>query len=365
VANDNGFSTVDIDDDDAGPITRDKLELALSVIRNVQSADPDFRLGLRRADLRGLDLHGMDLSLTDLREADLSHTNLSNANLKEVDLIQTSLVEANLEAANLQGAYLFRANLFGAQLRQANLQGANLSAARITGAGLFHANLSDCDLRETQFQVVNMRGSVLAGANLLFTVFHGVDFHDADFSNARLSSTIFVSCDLSGAVGLKRVIHDGPSHIDGDTFRESRGSLPSEFLSGCGLEQWQIIESRLYAPQLTADDIRQICNELFAERASGNLMRRTFISYSHADAKFVDKLQKRLKREGVSVWLDKHELFAGGLQKQIHRAISEQDVVILVLSEHSPSKRLGRERARTGKGEGKKGRSRCHLSDRN
>lgn len=37
----------------------------------------------------------------------------------------------------------------------------------------------------------------------------------------------------------------------------------------------------------------------------------------------------------MSVWLDKHELFAGGLQKQIHRAISEQDVVILVLSEHS------------------------------
>jgi len=41
------------------------------------------------------------------------------------------------------------------------------------------------------------------------------------------------------------------------------------------------------------------------------------------------------EKEGVSVWLDHHDLIAGPLQEQIDRAIRLQDVVLLVLSEAS------------------------------
>jgi hypothetical protein len=64
-------------------------------------------------------------------------------------------------------------------------------------------------------------------------------------------------------------------------------------------------------------------------------MYRAFVSYSHKDQAFVDKLYSRLKDAGVVVWLDKHELLAGSLQKQVTRALSKQDIVIVVLSENS------------------------------
>lgn len=60
-----------------------------------------------------------------------------------------------------------------------------------------------------------------------------------------------------------------------------------------------------------------------------------FISYSHQDAAFVDKLRDRLMAEGVNVWLDRHDLVAGPIQDQVWRAIQVQHVVILVLSEDS------------------------------
>jgi hypothetical protein len=58
-----------------------------------------------------------------------------------------------------------------------------------------------------------------------------------------------------------------------------------------------------------------------------------FISYSWRDSKFVDKLCSRLIKEGANVWLDRHHMLAGPLQKQVHRAIRLNDVVLVVLSQ--------------------------------
>lgn len=60
-----------------------------------------------------------------------------------------------------------------------------------------------------------------------------------------------------------------------------------------------------------------------------------FISYSHYDFAFVDKLEKRLVGEGFDVWRDVGGMLAGNIQAQVEAAIEAREIVITVLSEHS------------------------------
>ena len=89
-------------------------------------------------------------------------------------------------------------------------------------------------------------------------------------------------------------------------------------------------------PGLDGRTVRRTPVQGISERNRGPLyIGGVFISYSHADAKFVDKVYERLGEEGASVWLDRHDMVAGPLQKQVSRAIRLNDVVLLVLSEAS------------------------------
>ena len=49
----------------------------------------------------------------------------------------------------------------------------------------------------------------------------------------------------------------------------------------------------------------------------------------------MDKVYECLTDKGVNVWLDRHEMVAGPLQRQVDRGIRINDVVLLVLSEAS------------------------------
>ena len=66
-----------------------------------------------------------------------------------------------------------------------------------------------------------------------------------------------------------------------------------------------------------------------------NDQRRVFISYSHADASFVDRLQKRLATSGFSVWLDRRDLIAGDISRQLVKSLDSVDAVVLLLSQSS------------------------------
>jgi hypothetical protein len=93
---------------------------------------------------------------------------------------------------------------------------------------------------------------------------------------------------------------------------------------------------RVYDPALTGAQIADLQTAIFLERTKGViLIGGVFISYSHVDAKFANKIYDRLKQDGVPVWLDRHDMVAGSLQKQIGRAIRLYDVVLLVLSSAS------------------------------
>ena len=57
-----------------------------------------------------------------------------------------------------------------------------------------------------------------------------------------------------------------------------------------------------------------------------------FISYSHANKPFVEKLHEALEEQGYSVWRDEKDLVAGPSELQVFEAIRAFEVVLLVLS---------------------------------
>lgn len=236
--------------------------------------------------------------------------------LSKAQLERASLEWANLERADFEDANLFRACLFRAKLGRANLERANLEWASLRRARVERANF--------------------VGANLFRANFVEAHLGHADFRNATLGGTLIIDVDLSHSKNLDAVHHRGPSSIDTQTLELSRGQIPKEFLQGCGLKPWEILNAKLYDPDLTPAQVNDIQYKIFEARTSGPLIiGGVFISYSRADARFADEVRDKLMKKGVSVWLDRHDMVAGPQQKQIDRAIGANNVILLVLSKDS------------------------------
>jgi uncharacterized protein YjbI with pentapeptide repeats len=248
-----------------------------------------------------------DFSRKDFTQVDFSpFINFSDAYLRGT----------NFRGANLKGADFRRASLSRTDLAQANLKTAHLDFAN-----LYHANITGADLRSSE---------------LTGTIFNRVNFLEAKFSGAKLGWTIFADCDLSRAVGLNSVIHSGPSTIGFDTVYLSRKKIPEVFFRGCGLSDWEIENAKLYNPDLSNEEINDIqyrIHELRVKRAFQ--INPLFISYSHNNSDFVDAIEPYFINEGIRLWRDIHDAKSGRLEKQIDAAIHANDVVLLVLSEHS------------------------------
>jgi hypothetical protein len=221
-----------------------------------------------------------DLFRADLRKADVSGANLSWANLREADLWRADVGEANLTGVNLHGA----------ELKEADLHGANLS---------------------------------------------GADLSESDLGGAKLYGTHFTNTNLINAKNLDKCDHWGPSNIDHRTFVKS-GNLTITFLHGCGLNDWEIETMKLFNPKLRTNQIIDIQQRVF-ELRSGKPIQTTnlFISYSHADEKFVEHLEGYLEDRRVLYWRDVHDAPAGPLEEIVIRAMRDNPAVLLILSHHS------------------------------
>ncbi len=283
-----------------------------------------------RARNRGttVNLFEANLNLVDLTEVDLQGANLRKSNLCRTNLRHANLRGTDLSAANLRQADLSYADLGSADLRmscldEADLTEANLRSTKLSGAHFQHANLKATDLSGATCTTTDFSGSVLVGSN---------------FREASIYNTVFRSSDLSEIIGLDSVDHSGPSFISTDTFSISKGKIPEAFLRGCGLSDWQIESTRLYNPELSNDEVNKILYKMYDYRACQALqISPIFISYSHADAVFVDKIEKHLQKKGVRFWRDVHDAVAGRLETQIDEAIQQHPTVLLVLSEHALS----------------------------
>jgi hypothetical protein len=237
----------------------------------------------------------------------------------------------NLSGADLRDTYLSDVLLSGANLSNVDLSGVDLSSTQLGGANLSGADLSGALLSVATLICADLSGADLKGANLI-----GADLSGAVLIYARCWSTIFANVDLSTVRGLESIQHEGPSEISVSTLIRSRGQIPESFLRGCGLTPWEVLAARFYDPALTPPQFSDLQYQVFDAWTKGrSMISGCFISYSHADANFVNKLRDRLIAEGVNVWLDRHDMIAGPIQDQVWRAIQVHHVVILVLSETS------------------------------
>ena len=153
---------------------------------------------------------------------------------------------------------------------------------------------------------------------------------------SNLQSTIFGDVDLSEVKGLESIKHEGPSTIGVDTLVRSRGKIPEAFLRGCGFTPWEALAAKFYSPELTPPGFAELQYQVFDAWTKGrSMINGCFVSYSRADAGFVDKLRDHLMSEGINVWLDRHDMVAGTIQDQVWRAIQIHHVAIIVLSKDS------------------------------
>jgi len=254
---------------------------------------------LAQAKLVGADLFG----------ADFTQANLSGADLDKAKLVGVNLTRANLRGATLLGANISRADLFGADLTAADLTAADLTAADLTAADLSRANLLGADLTAANLTRVSLLGANLTKTNL----------DRANLSESVIWRTVFADLDLSCVGGLESVKHNGPSSIGIDTLYRSRGLIPDVFLRGCGLPDALIA----YLPSL-----------LGTEEAIQYYS--CFISYSHKDEEFANRLHSRMRDEHLRVWFAPEDIKGGRkLHEQIEQAIRVYDKLLLVLSETS------------------------------
>jgi uncharacterized protein YjbI with pentapeptide repeats len=277
----------------------------------------------------------------DLEEADLSGTNINGANLKDAYLVAANLNRALLSDANLREANLSYVSLTSAHLRGSDLRGADLSWSDLVGAVFIRANLSKAIFHEANLRIADLEGANLIGADLGWADLNGANLREANiigsnFGRAEVGNTVFGKSDLSEALRLEDVVHRGPSSISTDTFSRSKGKISEVFLRGCGLSDWEIELVKLYNPDLSNEEINNIQYKMYDLRASQALqISPLFISYSHDDSSFVDKLEVYLKRKGVRFWRDVHKATSGPLEKQIDLAIRHNPTVLLILSSNS------------------------------
>lgn len=74
---------------------------------------------------------------------------------------------------------------------------------------------------------------------------------------------------------------------------------------------------------------------IVAELATERHGKSVFISHSSRDKPFAEKLYGKLQEAGHTPWLDKFDLYAGDLQKQIRPTVKTSDIFLIVLSENS------------------------------
>jgi hypothetical protein len=81
-----------------------------------------------------------------------------------------------------------------------------------------------------------MERADLHWANLQETILRGARLHEANLHESVMGSTVFGHTHLHGAEGLDTCRHQAPSLLDIGTYACS-GSLPADFLRGCGWPQ--------------------------------------------------------------------------------------------------------------------------------
>ena len=320
----------------ANPEHVELLEAGTQAIATWRAANSTTILDLVDATLWGLDLAAADLSLADLRWASLKGAKLLGANLQgvnasEANFLETDLSHADLTNAQLKFAFLQDTILVDTRLRKANLTGAFLSYAKMARADLTDAFLESAILERADLSNANFTRANLIGCN-----FTKAMLREINLNLAVLGETILCDVDLLSATYLETCHHEGPSYIATATLARLGGQIDEsieQFLRGSGLLQWEVETARLYGRSQPADVSGRVVGLLHGDPLT---LSNHFVSYSHVDFEpTVRRIYQRLKSLDINVYIDRVDLVAGGLQRQVAAEISRRDSVIVVLSRNS------------------------------
>jgi uncharacterized protein YjbI with pentapeptide repeats len=212
------------------------------------------------------------------------------------DLLGADVPEEKLDGINLQNANLLRANLEGASLVDANLRNANLKEANLRGAFLTRADLREANLYKAKLQEAEMGYAKLVHANLL-----KAEIEETRFFFATLGQTSFDQNLILGGRGLDVIFHTETSIIDVQIFEQANRIASKDpdlresirrFFQNAGVTE-RIVKAALEALARPPE------------------WRSCFISYSHTDKEFVDRLCASLIRLGIPCCRDDQGITAG------------------------------------------------------
>lgn len=250
------------------------------------------------------------------------------------------LCEANLSRMDLKGYDLSDCNMLGTilsgcDLREVNLARSDLrNAVFANGIGL-HEPLTVDHVGATVSSGANLEGGSLAGADIRGACFTATKLVDVDFEETLFGGTVLARCDLTRARNLTSATHKGPGSIDIRTIERSDCDL-TEIMQGFGYPAWAIESMKLLSDDLTSERVGEIVYRIHDHVVGAPIkFGGLFLSYSHADADFVDVLQERLDRDDIRSWRDIHDAPAGPLEDIVLQSIRDNPCVLVVLSENS------------------------------
>lgn len=244
---------------------------------------------------------------------DLSGASLSGIKFKRANFTGTNFRRAKLIDADISRADLNRTDFSEADLRGANLLGSNLNGADLSEARLFGANLAGAHLNGVDFTDTKLFGAILIGAQL----------NKTDLSEADLSEVVDMppsgnnKNDSRKSNNIEMDKNVDPSSLGIDVTYKPKRKISEALLRGCGVPVKIIKKIRHLFER---DDQHHSC----------------FISYSHADEKFVHKLHKDLKSYGINCWYATKDIKSGKkIHEQLEDAIGKHERLLLVLSDAS------------------------------
>ncbi|HSS76369.1 MAG TPA: toll/interleukin-1 receptor domain-containing protein [Thermoanaerobaculia bacterium] len=234
------------------------------------------------------------------------------------DLRGADLSKAKLDGVNLENTNLLQANLEGAALSDAKLRNANLKEANLRRAVLTRADLQDANLYQASLQEADMVRADLKHANLI-----KAESERTRYDFATFGQTAFDHGLIEGGIGLERIFHADTSIVDvriferADLFVQRKPEMHQavrRFFKNAGVTE-RIIKAAL-------DAISQALE-----------WRSCFVSYSHIDKEFVERLCSSLEARGISCLRDEGGLDAGShVFEGVASGIIYQDRTLLCCS---------------------------------
>ncbi len=231
--------------------TRDE---ALALLLGGEAGLVQWRLRRNDEFWSPIDLSGVNLRGATLNQIVLYGVSFDGADLSDADLSGSSLgafIRVTLDGANLSGAFVYH-------LTDCSARGADLSGARLSQTVLVRTDLTGARLTHADGYSIQSEEAVFRDANLNGATLRESTFVRAIFDGADLSRTFLDEGDFRGAT-FRRAVLTGAglvranlANVDLTNSDLSRANLAGADLTGATVEGANFTDASLYAAKLGA-----------------------------------------------------------------------------------------------------------------